>query len=133
MDATLPIPPKTEPDAPHAPTVLLVDDDPIILMNGVDMLEDLGFTVFDAASADAALVIIETEAVDVLLTDMAMPGGSGTDLIAAVKARWPQIGAVLVTGYGDVPGGTPENVGLLTKPYDQPGLHQAVKSAMDKQ
>jgi CheY-like chemotaxis protein len=70
--------------------ILVVDDDPLIAMNTVDMLEDLGHTVIRANSGRRALELLETEpAVDVLMTDHAMPGMTGLELAEIARRKWP--------------------------------------------
>ncbi|HWQ07818.1 MAG TPA: response regulator, partial [Holophaga sp.] len=68
--------------------ILIVDDEPELRIPLREALADEGYTVEDAADADAALALLETRSYPVVVTDLHMPGGpSGLDLIAAVKAR----------------------------------------------
>ena len=68
--------------------ILVVDDDPLVLLNTATMAEELGHTVFDAHSGRQALAILEREPVDLIVTDYAMPGmtqrtgGSGPNQVA---------------------------------------------------
>jgi PAS domain S-box-containing protein len=108
-------------------TILAVDDDALVLMNTAAMLEDLGHTVFEAYSGEEALEILRREdAVDLVVTDQAMPKMTGSELAKAIKGEWPEIPILLATGYADrVPG---EDMGLprLTKPFFQRHLADAI-------
>jgi PAS domain S-box-containing protein len=108
-------------------TILAVDDDALVLMNTVAMLEDLGHTALEAYSGKEALDILRSEdAVDLVITDQAMPQMTGSQLAKAIKHEWPDIPVLLATGYADrVPG---DDLGLpkLTKPYMQRELADAI-------
>jgi CheY-like chemotaxis protein len=85
----------------HAPTiVLLVEDEPLVRMCAADILEDESFQVIEAATAPAALSILEKrDDVTALFTDIDMPGGmNGLELAGIVHARWPHIALVVTSG-----------------------------------
>ncbi|WP_019996058.1 hybrid sensor histidine kinase/response regulator [Aureimonas ureilytica] len=111
---------------PH--TVLLVEDDALIRMNTADMLKDLGHVVVEADSAEDALVALETAPVDVLVTDVNLPGMSGPDLARRAVALKPRIGIVFATGDRHVAGleDFPAATALLPKPYGMSDLDKAV-------
>ncbi|HEX3675096.1 MAG TPA: PAS domain S-box protein [Rhizomicrobium sp.] len=102
--------------------VLAVDDDSLVLFNTTAMLEDLGHTVFEAYSGAGALEILRREPVDLVITDQAMPGMTGMQLIDAIKAEWPEISVVLATGYAELPGGVEAKVPKLGKPFSEKDL-----------
>lgn len=79
-------------------SVLVVEDEPLILMSTVDMVEELGYSVFEASSAESALSILGAEKVDVLLTDVGLPGMSGIDLARRVRESWPDTRIVFASG-----------------------------------
>ena len=82
--------------------MLLVDDEDEVREALADMLASHGHTVLTAAGADEALERLEAEpGVDLVLTDLVMPGHTGWDVAAGVKARRPQIPVGLITGWGD--------------------------------
>jgi signal transduction histidine kinase/DNA-binding response OmpR family regulator len=81
-----------------AMSVLVVEDEPLILMSTVDMVEELGYSVLEAGSAESALSILGAEKVDVLLTDVGLPGLSGIDLARIVKESWPEMRIVFASG-----------------------------------
>lgn len=111
--------------------ILIVDDDVIVLMNAVAMLEDMGHRVHEACSGHAALDILESSAIDLLITDYAMPGLSGTELIEAAARRQPQMKATLVSGYADLPEGAEVSLTRLAKPYDDGDLRRLIATVMD--
>jgi CheY-like chemotaxis protein len=99
------------PISPEVTTVLLVEDEPLIRMHGMDILEDAGFRVLEAADADEAIAILEgDEAIHLLFSDVDMPGTmDGLQLVQLVHERWPDIGLLVTSGNhrlldSDVPG-----------------------------
>jgi CheY-like chemotaxis protein len=90
---------------PEAPCVLVVEDDAFVRAVAVDALEDEGFQVLEAPSADYAATLLEArEDIGVLFTDVSMPGVlNGFDLARRVQALYPHM-VVLVTS-GALPSG----------------------------
>jgi CheY-like chemotaxis protein len=78
--------------------VLVVEDEPLILMSTIDMVEELGHAVHEAKSAEIALDLMETQSIDVLLTDVGLPGISGIDLAQRVRERWPNVRIMFASG-----------------------------------
>lgn len=105
--------------------VLLVEDDPLILMNSADMLQDMGFTVVEAMNGEEAMSALSATAVDVLVTDVNLPDLSGVELAERARRLRPDIGIVFATGASEVefPG---DAVRFLSKPYDSSRLREAV-------
>src|ERR1700710_21294 len=84
--------------------VLVVEDEPTLLDLTADMLSELGFETITAPDATRALAIIESADVDLLLTDVRMPGEmDGIALAEVVNASWPSIKVVCVSGYSPDP------------------------------
>jgi signal transduction histidine kinase len=81
--------------------ILIIDDEETVRGVLRDMLTPCGHTVLEAASGEAGLALLENEAVDVVLTDISMPGLSGWDVAAACQRRFPHIPLGFVTGWGD--------------------------------
>ncbi|MFK4499264.1 PAS domain S-box-containing protein [Bradyrhizobium japonicum] len=79
-------------------TVLLVEDDDLIRLTTTEMLNDLGCNVKEASTAQEALKILDEHPVDILLTDVGLPGVSGLELARNVYARRPDLCLVLATG-----------------------------------
>jgi|SRR5262245_426136 len=108
-------------------TILVVDDDALVLMNTVAMLEDLGHTVFEAYSGKEALEFLRREdSIDVVVTDQAMPQMTGTELAKVIRSEWPDIPILLATGYADMT--RRDDIGLpkLAKPFFQSDLLAAL-------
>lgn len=103
-------------------TTLAVDDDGLVLLNTAMMLEELGHRVIEAASGREALDVLRSGiAIDVLITDQAMPNMTGLQLAAEARALQPDLPIILATGYADVPSDAALNVRILSKPF---GLHE---------
>lgn len=108
--------------------VLVVDDDEMVAAGTSALLQDLGHSAIEAASAALALRILETRAVDIVLTDHAMPGMNGTELARCIRETWPELPVVLVTGYAEVPGGADLKLPRLSKPYRQQELDEVIST-----
>ena len=114
----------------HTRTVLVVEDEILIRMLAADSLEESGFTVLEAGEAAEALRILEEhDEVDVLFTDINMPGPlDGLDLAALMQDRRPDLGLIITSGRG-----TPDLARLpltsiyLAKPYRPHQLAAAVE------
>jgi PAS domain S-box-containing protein len=96
---------------------LLVDDEALVRMSTADMLGDLGFEVIEFATAEEALELVRHgEPVDLLVTDHLMPGMSGADLAREVRLLRPELPVLVVSGYAEMDGITP-NLPRLVKPF----------------
>jgi PAS domain S-box-containing protein len=113
-------------------TVLVVDDHALVLMNAVMMLEDLGHTVLEANSGQKALEILRKKKIDLLVSDQAMPRMTGAQLIKAVKEEWPDLTAILCSGYAELPAGIELDVVQLAKPFRQEDLVRAITNAVGR-
>jgi signal transduction histidine kinase len=119
--APLPLPVPIE--EVRACRILVVDDDPIVASGTAAMLEDLGHIATEVSSGDAALQLLSSEtAVDLVITDHAMPGMTGTELAACIRRRWPELPIVIATGYAEIPGESDLSLPRLSKPYRQQEL-----------
>jgi two-component system NtrC family sensor kinase len=125
--------------APRAQTrgtvVLVVEDEPNVLELAVETLEDLGYVTVAANDAHAALEQLRhTERVDVLFTDMVMPGGmNGLQLSTEARRLRPDIKVLLTSGYTGLPGaGLPGDIPLLPKPYDRQQLSIRLGAVLDR-
>lgn len=84
--------------------LLLVDDEPYVtesLARTIPWAEIGVKQVHQAASGAEALQIMEQQAIDIMVTDISMPGMTGLQLIEAVGEKWPNIRSILLTGYSD--------------------------------
>jgi two-component system, response regulator PdtaR len=89
-----------EPARPSA-AVLIVEDEPLIRMGAVYQIEDAGFEVYEAASADAAIALLELhKEIRLIFTDVDMPGSmNGLKLVHYVRGRWPPVKIIVTSGY----------------------------------
>ncbi len=111
--------------------VLAVDDDPLVLTNTGAMLEELGHSVLQAASAAEALQILRRgHGVGLLITDHAMPQMTGAQLIATAAEEFPALPVVVASGYAELPEDLPSFVVRLAKPFEQHSLAQSVEAAL---
>jgi CheY-like chemotaxis protein len=113
-------------------TVLVVDDDHLVLMNTAAMLEDLGHEIVEATSGEQALrALRRPRRSDLVITDQLMPGMTGTQLVEAIKAEWPHLPIILATGYAELPPGSESDVTKLDKPFRQDDLARAMASIFE--
>jgi signal transduction histidine kinase len=111
--------------------VLVVDDDPLLASSTAAMLEDLGHVVIEALSGARALDMLRLGAkVDVVLTDHAMPGMTGSELARQIRQHWPDLPVILATGYAELPNGEEPGLPRLAKPYLQSELAAQIARAV---
>jgi CheY-like chemotaxis protein len=119
------------PQRPLGLNVLLVEDDDLIRSDTAQLLHDIGHVVIEAGSAEEAMAMLQTKAVDVVITDLGLPGMSGAEFAAQAREVRPDVGIVFATGAGEPPvlggGGTASAV-ILRKPYDGAGIAAALKA-----
>ena len=94
------------------------------------MVEDLGHRALTAMSASEALVCLEIEAVDLVVTDYAMPKVNGMQLADAIAKRRPGLPVILATGFAELPAGLGPALPRLSKPYLQSDLARAIAGAI---
>jgi two-component system, response regulator PdtaR len=113
------------------PLVLVVEDEALIRMSAVYMLDEAGFDVVEAGSADEAIALLETNTrIRIVFTDIDLPGSmNGLRLAAAIRDRWPPIELVLTSGHIHVEEEDLPDRGLfLAKPYSAQQLTEAIRS-----
>lgn len=111
------------------PTVLVVEDDQILRSLVVDAISLLGVRIIDCGSADDALTILEgSSSIDLVVTDICMPGSmDGFELAKVIWSRWPCLPVILTSGNRSVPEAElPPYAIFLRKPWSLEALHQAV-------
>ncbi len=115
--------------------ILVVDDEDTVRITIAELLGAMGHQAVQAADGDEALALLTTARgdFDAVLTDLGMPGLTGWDVIERVKAAWPALPVVLVTGWGEHPRGgerrhAPDAV--LAKPLTESRLREVIAGAV---
>ena len=135
--------PQSGPEAGHARSepatigrgyrVLVVEDNDEVGQFSTELLEDLGYVTRRVANAHDALAILETDefAVDLVFSDVIMPGINGLELAGIIRDRYPGLPVVLTSGYSHV---LAENAHhgfeLIKKPYSVESLSRILRKAM---
>jgi len=116
-------------------TVLVVDDEQALLILNREILSNQNYTVYTADSAKQALKILQTESIDLLLSDVLMPEMDGFQLAAIVQKKYPHIKIQLASGFSDnkhtdlVDDNLQKN--LLHKPFNSQKLLQRIRQLLD--
>ncbi|WP_152046428.1 response regulator [Aureimonas psammosilenae] len=116
----------------HA-VALVAEDEPLLRMDAADTLEEAGFTVLEAAnSRDALRHLEEVETIELLFTDIEMPGPiDGIALAHEVVKRWPNVSVVVCSGRVKVgPGDLPPQARFIAKPFSADLMIRAVEKVM---
>src|SRR5580698_11288280 len=103
------------------PAVLIVEDEPLVRLCAAQTVEDAGYEVIEAESADEAIAILESRRdIRVIFTDIHMPGSmDGLKLAHAVRHRWPPIKIIVTSGRElATEQDLPEGGRFFRKPYD---------------
>jgi CheY-like chemotaxis protein len=130
--------PRVAPPEPtHTPgrslVVLAVDDDALVLMNTAALLEDLGHEVLSVASGQTALKILDDRpAIDLVITDQAMPQMTGTQLRDAIRERGFSVPVIIASGYAEIPSDAGSDAPRLSKPFTQDELARALDAALER-
>jgi two-component system cell cycle sensor histidine kinase/response regulator CckA len=132
--------PTREPEtAPMgSETVLLVEDEQAVRVLSRTLLERAGYHVFDAADSLEAegLFHLHAHSIDLLVTDVIMPGSSGPSLFARLSFERPRLRVLYMSGYADNAfvhrAGRPSDIVFLPKPFTAGGLLRKVREALDR-
>ena len=114
-------------------TVLIVDDEVSLVELSQEFLSNAGYHTLQATSGDAALEIMENQKVDVLFTDMIMPGMSGSELIEKARTLNPDLKILVASGYSEPVDNTQNisNYARLQKPFNSTDLLEQVARLFD--
>ncbi|HEX6374916.1 MAG TPA: PAS domain S-box protein [Allosphingosinicella sp.] len=114
--------------------VLLVEDNDHVREFAHHLLDELGYRVLSVASADEALERMAEESVDLLFSDVVMPGRSGVELARLARAQKPSLPVLLASGYSDeIVGLAGAEFEIVRKPYDVTLLEAALGAALDRE
>jgi PAS domain S-box-containing protein len=107
------------PAASGSGTILLVEDNPDVATASTGLLEQLGYAVRWVSDAEAALAEIEAEEIDLVFSDIVMPGKmDGLTLAQTIRGKYPRIPILLATGYSDTLRKVSLGFQILRKPYE---------------
>ncbi|MEJ2689367.1 MAG: sigma-54 dependent transcriptional regulator, partial [Deltaproteobacteria bacterium] len=116
-------------------TLLVVDDEPNYRIVLSELLSDEGYTVFTADNTEQAIKIVKDSDLDLVLTDMRMPGKDGIELLHEIKAFNPSLPVIMVTAFGEVDKAVSAMqagaFNYLTKPFKNEELLISIKKAID--
>lgn len=116
------------------PTILVVEDEPNMLMVIRMALEDAGYHVLGAASAEAALAQLDDPDLAVVLTDLKLPGMRGEELVAHCKRERPDLPVIVLTAFGSIRSAIEciqaGAANYLTKPFETEELQLAIQGAL---
>lgn len=125
-----------ETDLTGVGTILLVEDEDAVRMFSSRALRNKGYTVLEAANGEEALEVINAteEEIDLIVTDVVMPGMDGHTLVQFVRQEMPDMKVILISGFAEnvIPGEIDENAGFsfLPKPFSLKDLATKVKSVL---
>lgn len=127
-----------EAGSPRLPVILCVDDEPNILSALKRLFRGKGWHVRSAAGGQAGLALMESEAVDLIISDMRMPEMDGAQFLAHVRVRWPDTVRLLLTGHSDINAiieaiNRGEIYRYITKPWDDNDIVLIVRQALERQ
>jgi CheY-like chemotaxis protein len=117
-------------DSPR--TILVVEDDNIVRMLIVDVLEELDYSVLEAADAAEALGFLNTpeQTIDLMMTDLGLPDMNGKDLAKRAREIRPAIPVLFASGYADTVD-VPEGMHNIGKPFSIDQLRDKVNGILD--
>ena len=126
---------KNRVEAGKGSTILIVEDDPAFRKFMHEALDKPKFEVLEAEDADSALKLLSGKLVDLVITDMCMPGKSGIDLLGEVKGTWPHIPVIIITGMPQIESAV-ESIRIgafdyVSKPFELDEFSKTVESALN--
>jgi PAS domain S-box-containing protein len=119
------------PSGKHSESILIVEDNHDVRAFASDALRDYGFNVLEAADASEALRVLESKApIDLLFTDIGLPGVNGRELVGMVQRKHPNLRILFTSGYAQMPSPTSSRwlseIPLLSKPFTRSQLYDKV-------
>ena len=112
--------------------VLVVEDDPLVRLGAVDLVEDAGYVVYEAADAKQALALLERHKnIFAIFTDVEMPGSiDGVKLAHMVNRRWPPLAILVASGFAKLSSDDlPYEALFFAKPYTTVAITKALSNA----
>jgi DNA-binding NtrC family response regulator len=118
------------------PHVLVIDDEPMICQQLERLYVQTGHRVTTTSKVEHALEYLENEDVDLVITDMRLPGLSGVDLIRRIQERWPDVPVIVMTGYAHIESAV-EVLKLgasdyIVKPFSAAAIQESSRAILEK-
>ncbi|HCZ14624.1 MAG TPA: response regulator [Accumulibacter sp.] len=129
----------TEQTSPASPqTLLLVDDEPSILSALRRLFRPCGYRILTSESGAGGLDLLGRENIDLVISDMRMPEMDGAQFLEKVRAGWPRVIRILLTGYADIAAtvnaiNKGEIYRYISKPWDDNDIVLIVRDALERQ
>jgi len=129
---------SAQPCAEHSGTVLVVDDEPAVRMLVTDILNELGFRTLEAGDSTAGLDVLLSDArIDLLITDVGLPGGlNGRQMADAARVSRPDLKVLFITGYAETvilgDKGLGPGMDILTKPFAIESMTRRIRSIIEQ-
>lgn len=125
-----------ETRSPRGETILVVEDNDAVRSFTTDTLREFGFQVLEAVDASEALKILDrNRAVDLLFTDIGLPGLNGRELAATVQRRYPKVRLLFTSGYAQMPlpatSSALMKTPLLSKPFTRAQLYERIVQMLE--
>ncbi|MDJ1634330.1 sigma-54-dependent transcriptional regulator [Rhizobium rhizogenes] len=118
------------------PGVLLIEDDAALRRSLAQWLSLNELSVTEAADGNEALEVLRSDTIDVVISDVRMPGISGLELLAVIRKTWPELPVIILSGHGDVPMAVAAiqagAFNFLTKPYVPEQLIGTLQNALEQ-
>ena len=114
--------------------VLVVEDEGRVRKLAVRNLTNLGYAVREAEDAESALKVVKNEEIDIVFSDVMMPGTlNGLQLAEEIKKRWPHLSVLLTSGFNRAMTEQPsrQKFNIMKKPYTKEQLGQAIRKTLD--
>lgn len=127
---------KIDPANSIIPNVLVVDDDAVICEQLARVYKLSGYTVATVSSAEEALAQLAKNMIDFVVTDIKLPGLTGTELIAHMHENFPDVPVIAITAYSDIE--TAIQVlkhgacDFVVKPFDLASVQESTRTALEK-
>jgi two-component system cell cycle sensor histidine kinase/response regulator CckA len=135
--AALAVEAEKAPPPGHGETVLVVEDESSLRALVGQLLRDAGYRVIEAGTPDRALELVSEDEPDLLVTDVIMPGMSGGELAARLRAGHPTLRVLYMSGYTDdivVRHGVEQGrIAFVEKPFNRATLLRSVRDELDRQ
>ncbi|QND44907.1 sigma-54-dependent Fis family transcriptional regulator (plasmid) [Rhizobium lusitanum] len=118
------------------PVVLLIEDDAALRRSLAQWLSLNELSVIQAPDGNEALKFLRSDKVDVVISDVRMPGMSGLEVLAIIRKNWPELPVIILSGHGDVPMAVAAiqagAFNFLTKPYVPEQLIGTLQNALEQ-